>query len=123
MIEPDAPGMQERAIEPQPRRLVPSPAVPAVAQDGMAGRREVHADLVRAPGPRTRLEQGRAIEPLADLDLGGGGLACGGSGDDAAAAALERRLDDQVVVRQRAASERQVSPVHVVASELFRESA
>ena len=63
VVERDAPRVQERPVEPEPGRLVPPPAVATVAQDRVAGRREVDADLVRAARSRPGLHQGRALEP------------------------------------------------------------
>ena len=54
--ERQAPGVQERALEPQPAGVVPTSAVRAIPQDRMPDRRQVHPDLVRPSGSRDRLQ-------------------------------------------------------------------
>src|SRR3982751_3932133 len=69
VLEPDAPGVQERPIETDLTAGRPSPVAP-IADDGMSHRGEMDPDLMRASRPRRRLEQGGALQPLPHREAG-----------------------------------------------------
>ena len=64
--------MQELSSQP----VAASVAIAWVADQRMADRREVGANLMRAPGLETRLHQGVAVQQLEDLEVGTGRTRC-----------------------------------------------
>ena len=117
MREREPPRVQERPVEAQHTRLVPTAPVSAVADDRVPRGLQVHADLMGPPGPRRRLQQARAREPLPHLEARRRGASLRAVDDDPSGAPAERRLDGKEVVGRRAADERQVATRDVVAAE------
>ena len=123
MGERDPPRVQERPREPQASRVVPRPPVHPVAQDRVADRRQVHPDLMRAAGPRRRLQQGRGPGPLDGPRTASRRGARRSRPGSRARRACRARRPPRTPRAPRARGRAQVSPLDVVARGTSRSSA
>ena len=111
-----------RAAPAAETRIGPSAAVRGIADERMAERGEMHADLVRAAGLEPAAQQRRVAEALEDVDVRARRLA---RGDDRHRRALGRmaadRRVDRVAAREVARGEREVLARHRARLQLAHE--
>ena len=115
---------QLRRVQRLPReRDRPAPSVRRIADQRMADRRQVHADLVRASGLQPAAQQRRVAEALDHLVVGARGLARGHDRHRGAARrmATDRRVDG-AAAGDVAARERQVLAAHAARLQLADEA-
>src|SRR5881397_2813433 len=72
MVERETPRMKERTGEAEARGIVPTSAVPAIAEDGMADRCEMDADLMGPARSWAGLDQRHVAQQLTHPNIGGG---------------------------------------------------
>jgi hypothetical protein len=125
LVKYDAVGVEEIAVE---RGFVADfggSAVEAVAYDGMADARQMHADLVGAAGAYADLKQREAVEAPQHVIFAPGGAALGETGGHAhtlAGIAGNWFFDAAAILLHYAVDQGEISLLHLAIGELFGEA-
>jgi hypothetical protein len=125
MQELESRRVQEHPLEPAlaQRPVQFEIAVAVVGQHRMADVREMHADLVRAPGEELGFQQAHVVAPLAQAKDGLGFLACFRHGDALAAvggiALRQGQLHALLFVAKSPRHAHEVALVHVALAQLL----